>query len=48
MTACDRLREKRPAAVDVFTVRVGHRALAHFGGPRVKREPPVEAARVGR
>ena len=38
MTACDLLREKRPDVVDVFSVRVGHRALAHFGGRPLRRD----------
>ncbi len=35
--ACDDLREKHPDVVDVFTVRVGHRALRHFGGRPLRR-----------
>ena len=30
--ARDRLREQPPEAVDVWLLRVGHRALHHFGG----------------
>ena len=32
IVATDRLREKRAGAVDVWLLRVGHRALHHFGG----------------
>ena len=32
LTAAKRLREQRPDAIDVWSVRVGHRALHHFGG----------------
>ena len=31
LAATDRLREKRPGAVNVLSERVGHRALYHFG-----------------
>ena len=30
--ATDRLRAQRPDAIDVWCLRVGHRALYHFGG----------------
>ena len=30
--AAKRLREEQPDAVDVWLLRVGHRALHHFGG----------------
>ena len=36
--ARDHLRTKRPAALDVWLLRVGHRALHHFGG-RPLRNP---------
>ena len=32
LDASDRLLEQRPDAVNVWLLRVGHRALAHFGG----------------
>ena len=32
VVARDRLRTKRPDATDVWLLRVGHRALHHFGG----------------
>ena len=32
IVATDRLRTERPAAIDVWCLRVGHRALYHFGG----------------
>ena len=32
IAATDRLREMRPGAVDVWLLRVGYRALHHFGG----------------
>ncbi|MXW25206.1 MAG: hypothetical protein F4Z77_02730 [Dehalococcoidia bacterium] len=32
IVARDRLRTKRPNAIDVWLLRVGHRALDHFGG----------------
>ena len=38
IVARDRLRTKRPEAVDVCLLRVGHRALHHFGG-RPLRNP---------
>ena len=38
IVARDHLRTKRPDAVDVWLLRVGHRALHHFGG-RPLRKP---------
>ncbi|MCY3886400.1 MAG: hypothetical protein OXG19_01650 [Chloroflexi bacterium] len=38
IVARDRLRTKRPDAVDVWLLRVGHRTLHHFGG-RPLRNP---------
>ena len=32
IVATDSLRAQRPDAVDVWLLRVGHRALHHFGG----------------
>ncbi len=32
LSAANRLREQHPEALDVFLLRVGHRALHHFGG----------------
>ena len=32
MTAAKRLREHRPEAIDVYSVRVGYGVLHHFGG----------------
>ena len=32
LSAADSLRAQRPEALDVFLLRVGHRALHHFGG----------------
>ena len=32
LTAAKRLREQSPDAIDVWSVRVGQRALHHFGG----------------
>ena len=32
IVARDRLRTKRPDAIDVWLLRVGHRSLDHFGG----------------
>ena len=32
LAAAERLRAQRPDAVDVFLLRVGYRALHHFGG----------------
>ena len=37
IVATDRLREKRPDAVDVWLLRVGYRALHHFGGRPLRR-----------
>ena len=39
IAATDSLRTQRPDAVDVWLLRVGHRALHHFGGrPRRSAE----------
>ena len=38
IVARDRLRTKRPDAINVWLLRVGHRALHHFGG-RPLRNP---------
>ncbi len=32
LSAANRLRVQRPEALDVFLLRIGHRALHHFGG----------------
>ena len=32
IVATDRLRAQRPEAIDVWLIRVGHRALYYFGG----------------
>ena len=32
LDASDRLRDERPGAVDVWLIRVGHRAVARIGG----------------
>ena len=37
LTAAKRLRERSPDAIDVWSVRVGHRALHHFGGRPLRR-----------
>ena len=37
LAAAERLREQCPKAHDVCTVRVGFRALHHFGGPPLPR-----------
>ena len=37
LTAAERLREQSPDAIDVWSVRVGHRALHHFGGRPLRR-----------
>ena len=37
--ATESLRTQRPDAVDVWTVRVGFRALRHFGGRPLRRSP---------
>lgn len=36
--AANRLREKRPDAVDVWGLRVGYRAVRHFGGRPLRRD----------
>ena len=38
IAATDRLQMQHPDAIDVWLLRVGHRALHHFGG-RPLREP---------
>ena len=38
IAATDRLRTQRPDAIDVWLLRVGYRALHHFGG-RPLRSP---------
>ena len=35
--ATDSLRTQRPDAIDVWLLRVGHRALYHFGGSSFRR-----------
>ncbi len=35
--ATDSLRTRRPDAIDVWLLRVGHRALYHFGGSSLRR-----------
>ncbi len=37
ITATDRLQTQRPDAIDVWLLRVGHRALHHFGGRPMRR-----------
>ena len=37
IAATDRLRERRPVAVNVLSERVGHPALYHFGGGSLRR-----------
>jgi len=37
IAATDRLRIKHPDAVDVWLLRVGYRALHHFGGRPLRR-----------
>ena len=37
IAATDRLQTQRPDAVDVWLLRVGHRALHHFGGRPMRR-----------
>ena len=34
--AAKRLRTQRPSAIDVWLLRVGHRALHHFGGRPIR------------
>ena len=36
IAATDRLWERHPAAIDIWSLRVGHRALHHFGGRPVR------------
>ena len=37
IAATDSLRAKRPEAIDVWSVRVGHHAMYHFGGRPLRR-----------
>ena len=37
IAATDRLRTQRPDAIDVWLLRVGHRALYRFGGSSLRR-----------
>lgn len=37
LSAAERLREQSPDANDVWSVRVGYRALHHFGGRPLRR-----------
>lgn len=37
IVATDRLRAQRPEAIDVWLIRVGHRALYYFGGRPLRR-----------
>lgn len=37
IAATDQLRAKRPGAIDVWLLRVGNRALYHFGGRPLRR-----------
>ena len=37
ITATDQLRAQRPDAIDVWLLRVGYRALHHFGGRPLRR-----------
>ena len=37
IAATDRLQTQRPDAVDVWLLRVGHRALHHFGGRPMRK-----------
>ena len=37
IAATDRLRTQRPDAIDVWLLRVGYRALHHFGGRPLRR-----------
>ena len=37
IVATDRLRAQHPEAIDVWCVRVGHRAVYHFGGRPLRR-----------
>ena len=36
LTAASELRSRHPDVVDVWSVRVGHRALFHFGGSSLR------------
>ena len=37
IAATDRLQTQRPDAIEVWLLRVGHRALHHFGGRPMRR-----------
>ena len=37
IAATDSLRAQRPEAIDVWSVRVGHHAMYHFGGRPLRR-----------
>ncbi len=37
IAATDCLRMQRPEAIDVWSVRVGHHAMYHFGGRPIRR-----------
>ena len=37
LDAVDRLRAQRPEAIDVWSLRVGHRAVYKFGGGSLRR-----------
>ena len=37
IAATDRLWERHPAAIEIWSLRVGYRALHHFGGRPVRR-----------
>ena len=37
LAAAERLRERRPAATDVWLLRVGYRAMASIGGGPLRR-----------
>ena len=37
LAAAERLRERRPAATDVWLLRVGYRAMASIGGGSLRR-----------
>lgn len=37
ISATDRLRTRHPAAHDIWSLRVGYRALHHFGGRPLRR-----------
>ena len=39
LAAADRLRAQRPEAINVWSLRVGHRAIYKFGGGSLRRAP---------